>query len=50
MNTESIINSLAEAFYQIGENGLAFAIRNLEEGKAAQLAEILKQAGFTPKE
>ena len=48
--TQIIISTIADAFRKIGENGLAFAIRNLEESKAAQLAEIFKQAGFTPEE
>ena len=48
--TTAIMEALANAFYEIGENGLAFAMRNFDPNKAEQLAEILMQAGFTPKE
>ena len=53
MNTQKdtgiIISMLADAFYGIGEHGLAFAVRNMQEDKAEQLAKFLKQAGFAPK-
>ncbi len=47
--TGIILDGIANAFCRIGEPGLAFAVRNMPEGKAAQLAEIFKQAGFDPK-
>jgi len=51
MNTETsvIINGIVDAFCKIGENGLAFAVRNMPESKAEQLAEIFNPAGYPHK-